>query len=395
MGSGASRGKYVFGSDPCAEAGRDPSAPDRSDVQQVLRQLDMKWPHHEPLHKLKEFNLSSCPLGNLGSGEDLGCTCAWLLGRCKVATKINFSNCGLDNYAFSAMACFLEENPRLADLVFRNNPLGPGAGVGRALVQMLDNCPGARNVHFEECKLDNEALESFASDVRMKPDLLCLALSWNPLGGGAEVGHHLAVVLNMCPATTRICLANCRLDGLALGALADHLEPNEFVNEVDLMGNRFGGGEEVGRSLAVILSKCPAASKFFLSDCRLDEEALVSMGEQLTPHKGLTVLDFSGESLYDNWNCLSGEEAGQSIAKIIIACPSLKTLDLRTSEFDIEALDAMVQQMGTENFDSIVELFLCDREVELNKYSASRLGLAKLQRRCPNAIFYKEFNPPD
>merc|ERR1712216_952754 len=56
--------------------------------------------------------------------------------------------------------------------------------------------------------------------------------------------------------------------------------------------------------------------------------------------------------------------------------------DLRWCEFDVEALEAMVHTLGTEERSSMTEFFLFDKQAELNRYSSSSLAL----RSCKTAV---------
>jgi hypothetical protein len=229
-----------------------------------------------------------------------------------------------------------------------------------SLIGKLPACQGTGKLWIQSCGLSGLHIQAFAEVTKVgdwRPGHLPeVFFAGNVFGSGKKIGHALAHLLNLCPESNSISIARCGLDVNALTALAQEFNDHDAVDEIDLLNNKFGGGPTAGEAVGTLMSKCVTVRKFFLYRCGFDGEALESMADVMEPNNYLEMIDMSNDELFYRSNDFQGEAAGRGLAKILAKCPAVTTLDVRHTGFDMDSAGALLKA-GEMNYS--VEKFKC------------------------------------
>ena len=138
--------------------------------------------------------------------------------------------------------------------------------------------------------------------------------------GAQNIGSSLAKIVSSCQLLVRIDAEGCGLKQSAID-LANAIPSAEKLKRLNLAKNMLhAGGKKFATLLGSSCAKCSALRKLFLSENAIDDDMCVALLKGLGDSPALTVLDLSKNMI--------GEGSGKAISNFITKVQTLKSLDI-------------------------------------------------------------------
>lgn len=210
-------------------------------------------------------------------------------------------------------------------------------------VNALGNLPALKSIHMSSCDLDDKNHDALVKMIDGAINLQDLNLSNNPLADKTVV------------------------------SLLKSLKNHNFSGSLDLYGFRFGLNSF--DTLAFILQENTPLTHLDISVCGLSASQLQVLFEALTPHKNLSYLDISG-------NTMDGEKAIIALRDFLSSHNTIKTLHLINLQIPEEFLGIIASGLAQNK--SLTTLNLSRNKI--NAISAEALSEALNLNSCLSTL---------
>eukprot|EP00898_Chlorokybus_atmophyticus_P008566 jgi/Chlat1/8710/Chrsp89S08084 len=259
---------------------------------------------------------------------------------------IDLKDCRLTDADCQPLMTVLAEKTLTIALNLQNNRIGSGGM--QYIMQMFAKSrqPGlCLQLNLSRNCLSPAAMFQLSSCLAILERLECLDLSYNPLTDSSA--RHIAAILQQAPGLLELKLQDCSIGTAAVRALTAALRESSMLATLDLSFNS-----------------------------SISAEALVSLTERLSVLPGFQHLSLAGIELDDT--------AAGCLGRMLVACKTLQSLDLSTTELgDIGAV-AFAHGFGNDGRASLQSLSVRQCDITgrgagtLVKYLNKVCGLASL-----------------
>jgi Ran GTPase-activating protein (RanGAP) involved in mRNA processing and transport len=166
--------------------------------------------------------------------------------------------------------------------------------------------------------LGEEGTKAICEALEQNKTLKELDISGNRHGniGGSAGAKHVAKMLGVNGGLTKLSLAQNNLEEAGTKTICEALEQNTTLKELDISGHEYSniGGSAGAKHVAKMVRVNGALTKLCLAQNKLEVEGTKAICEALEQNKTLKELDISG----DKWNSNIGGSAGvKHVAKML------------------------------------------------------------------------------